>query len=459
MRTTPLRLRRRTRSPHVRWLMTLLTLTIAAGCPACTEEQEREDEQPTADKRQKPEQVDVNQLLTQPDVYAGRRVRAESTVQQVISNRGLYVGESKDQRLFVTVLGPKEAMPELAAKQHLRLTGQVAGSQRILNQVGQQLDEQTRQTLKQQDHALVVGANEIQVIEQAPEPKVTQVDFSEVVRQPKTYTDQRVRGETTVREVVGQRGAYLGQTADKRLFTVVRRAGKDVAEVDLKPRQRIRIQGDIMSADKAESKLDDLLTSELRLRLREQSYVMVADPQNVEVLEQPPKVSVMIGDDQYGTFSDWDTDGNQTVARDEFMTNMTEQNVMRDLSEDQNRTLSRKEFQSWLMTSLDRDNNDQISQQEFQAATDPWQDVEWGLFEDWNTDGDEALTASEFNAGLKQVGLYSEWDADGNGELGPDEFGDGLFSVWDRDGDGGLRPREIGFGQPEQPPRQPEARR
>jgi len=440
------------------WLTTLLCLTVAAGTTACRAEQERADQQPTADS-QEAQNVQVSEITDQPDQYTGRRVRAESTVQQVVSDRGLFIGDSPEQRLFITVLGPKELMPDLEERQRVRVTGQVAARDRIAQQVGNQLDEDTREELQHHRHALVVGVDEIQVVEQAPEPQVTEVEFSEVVSDPQTYADQHIRGETSVQEVVDDQGAYLGEASGNRLVALVRDADDPPAQVDFKPRQRIRIQGEVMASDQAEAELDDQLSSELRLRLREQGYALVADPQNVEILEQAPETTVRIGNNDYGTFSDWDQDDDQSLSHNEFMTQITERNVMSDLSSDPDRsTLDQGEFRSWLMATLDPNDDDALNQREFQAATKSWRNVQWGLFEDWNTDGDDQLTTSEFESGLEQVGLFDQWDADGNGEIGSDEFADSLFGVWDRDGDGNLAPAEIGIGEPDEAP-QPEARR
>lgn len=446
MKPTAYRIDHPVQTSRLGWLAVLLSLAVGGFGIACTSEQERQDQQPTAETPEA-EAIDTDDLASQPDVYAGRRVQAESTVQQVVSESGFYLGSSSDKRIFVTVLGPTDAMPEIEEKQTVRATGQVAGKQRILNQVGDQLNEKTRQVLEQHPHALVAGVDDVDVVKEAPKLEVTEVDFTEVVRNPKSYADQQVRGETTVQDVVDDRGAYLGETDQERLFSVLRPASQEAAKVDLKPRQRLRIQGAIMSSDAAENELGDQLTSELRLRIREQGHVLLAEPKNVEVLEQPPKVSVTIGDQAYGTFSEWDTDADQELSRDEFMTQIRTRNVLSNLSTDQNNTLDKEEFHKWVMSALDRDGDDAISEQEFTSATNAWQDVDWGLFEDWNTDDDQTLSAQEFEAGLQNVKFFSEWDADNNGELGPDEFGNGLFGTWDENGDGALSADEIGFGE------------
>ncbi len=72
---------------------------------------------------------------------------------------------------------------------------------------------------------------------------------------------------------------------------------------------------------------------------------------------------------------------------------------------------------------LDENDDDRVTEAEVSAA----------LFDDWDTDNDNALTEAEFEAGVAQEDIFSdwsgnfdEWDADADGELSEAEYRAGV---------------------------------
>ena len=44
------------------------------------------------------------------------------------------------------------------------------------------------------------------------------------------------------------------------------------------------------------------------------------------------------------------------------------------------------------------------------------------VIEDWDSNGDGALSHEEWTTGLSECGVFSDWDADGDGSLTSDEL-------------------------------------
>ena len=71
---------------------------------------------------------------------------------------------------------------------------------------------------------------------------------------------------------------------------------------------------------------------------------------------------------------------------------------------------------------LDDNDDERVTQMEVSAA----------LYDDWDTDGDDALTEAEFEAGVAQEDIFSDWS--------------GEFSAWDADDDDELTEAEYRAG-------------
>lgn len=64
--------------------------------------------------------------------------------------------------------------------------------------------------------------------------------------------------------------------------------------------------------------------------------------------------------------------------------------------------------------------------------------------EEWDADGDGALSEEEFNTGFDSVGTYDEWDADDDGMLSEEEYNAGVFGGYDDDESGVIEEPELG---------------
>lgn len=64
--------------------------------------------------------------------------------------------------------------------------------------------------------------------------------------------------------------------------------------------------------------------------------------------------------------------------------------------------------------------------------------------EEWDSDGDGALSEEEFNTGFSEGGAYDAWDADDDGMLTEDEFNFGVFGGYDDDESGVIEEPELG---------------
>lgn len=63
---------------------------------------------------------------------------------------------------------------------------------------------------------------------------------------------------------------------------------------------------------------------------------------------------------------------------------------------------------------------------------------------DWDSDGDGALSEDEFNTGWGEYGAYDSWDSDGDGMLSEDEFNTGIYDSYDYDDSGVIEEPEYG---------------
>ena len=66
--------------------------------------------------------------------------------------------------------------------------------------------------------------------------------------------------------------------------------------------------------------------------------------------------------------------------------------------------------------------------------------------EEWDTDGDGALSQEEWSSALREQGVFGEFDADGNGTVSEEEFASGLFGRFNENGDDALTQTEWDTG-------------
>ncbi|WP_456268830.1 EF-hand domain-containing protein [Kushneria sp. AK178] len=85
-------------------------------------------------------------------------------------------------------------------------------------------------------------------------------------------------------------------------------------------------------------------------------------------------------------------------------------------------------------SALDSDGDNSISKDEFYGSVS-----DWGTYSDWDTSGDGLIDDDEFNTLVADRDVdwdYATWDLDGDGYLDSGEFYDGIYTVYDYDEDG-----------------------
>jgi len=117
------------------------------------------------------------------------------------------------------------------------------------------------------------------------------------------------------------------------------------------------------------------------------------------------------GLDQY-YFSQWDTDDDGVFRDDE---------------------VGRGLFGYW-----DTDASGAIDYDEWTVGIYGWMSpaIEVTTFEDWDADGDQELTATEFTDGMTRMEIYDSFDVDRNGTIDRDELVKHVYTKLDTDGDG-----------------------
>lgn len=153
-----------------------------------------------------------------------------------------------------------------------------------------------------------------------------------------------------------------------------------------------------------------------------------------------------IGGEDYGSFQEWDADGDGMLAPREFSETFAEREVYDDLDADGDGEVGEEDFHAWMWTSLDANDDDEVDERQFTRFTERWSDdLEWGSYGEWDADEDGTLTDSEFQTGISEVGVFDDWDEDGDGVIAQDQFCANLFGLWDTNGDEMLEPDEVGF--------------
>ena len=338
-------------------------------------------------------------------------------------------------------------------------------------------------------------------VETEPTGEPEAVEGGEVIASPEQFQNQHVDFEATVQRVISDKAFYVGESKDERLYTALHMP--DESRADIEAGQRVRVEGVVVSRDTAISRLNQL-DEPAPDKLFQQDYaLLISEADNIEILEQAPAPQAMregkqkgkkgergddevaerpdseqqaetgdqteqqqrqaeaetggqgtdqpvtIDEQQYGTFGDWDTDGDQMVTRKEFQQGVTDQGVYDDLDTDNDNQVSEDELKNWVFGVWDADNDGNLTEEEYEERTEQFDEYEWGEFDEWNTDGDALLTDTEFMTGEAGSDLFDEWDADDTNFIDDNEFGEGLFDIWNADDDKGLTPDEIGFGRPE----------
>jgi Ca2+-binding EF-hand superfamily protein len=150
----------------------------------------------------------------------------------------------------------------------------------------------------------------------------------------------------------------------------------------------------------------------------------------------------------YGTFADWDTDGDKQLSLAEIQKGVDESGLFAAWDVDGDGKISEIEFWAGMFAAWDLDADNSIDLYEFNAGHTAWL-PEWrvyGRFSDWDEDNDKELSLLEFRDGVATTTVFDDWDTNNDSYLTSDEYSRALIGAWDADGDGQIEMVEYGWG-------------
>jgi Ca2+-binding EF-hand superfamily protein len=137
-------------------------------------------------------------------------------------------------------------------------------------------------------------------------------------------------------------------------------------------------------------------------------------------------------------FGAWDTDDDGVLSETEFGEGLDEAGLFDQWDSNDDSTLDQDEVLQGIFHTWDTSNNGELSVSEWDDAVDLWfgeADVNLTV-ENWDTDGDGAISPFEFIRVRQETTLLSRIGFDTPRDvLAQEDFRDGLFGIIDADGD------------------------
>ncbi len=162
----------------------------------------------------------------------------------------------------------------------------------------------------------------------------------------------------------------------------------------------------------------------------------VAETETIATETATPMVDTdaSMGEGDWWVYSDWDTDANQQIARNEF--DQRWQSGFGEWDVDGDGALGPDESADTFYDWFDRNNDNIIDENEWNAGTERWRfdNVTWGDWNTWDSDANAELSETEWRAGWNN-NVWSSWDADGDGVAGRDEMADTFWDFFDGNDD------------------------
>lgn len=145
----------------------------------------------------------------------------------------------------------------------------------------------------------------------------------------------------------------------------------------------------------------------------------------------------------------WDRNGDAGIDRDEFSAGLNDAGLFDTWDTDDDDTLSAVELESGLYNAWDLDGDGTLDIAEWDTAVDAWfgeDDVNLSEAA-WDGDGDGTISQIEFVDALRRTEFYARFgvDADEDFAIDRDAFTDGLFETADLDGDSLIGSEEDGL--------------
>ena len=136
-------------------------------------------------------------------------------------------------------------------------------------------------------------------------------------------------------------------------------------------------------------------------------------------------------------FEGWDTDESGTLGLAEFTPGIHEQGLFSDWNTNEDEALSEDEFESGLFGLFDDDDNGELTQAEWDEGVDAWfgeQAVD-ADFSAWDDDGDGVLSEAEFTGEIGTLDTGFDEFAGDDQQVTETEFDEGMFGWFEEDED------------------------
>jgi hypothetical protein len=430
------------------------------------------------------------------DEYEGRWVTGEATVTEVFSDRGFYVGEEPNRLLTVVREdAPQYDMIDIREGDRIRVTGLLldpAWADRLTGT----LEEDAKQRIAQSDRFLATYWADIAFLERGDVPAgdvpagVTQGQGAgQAAQTMPTFasadanTDMRVEQDELGTVLQGldrspwdlddsgtiepaETRTYLFQRLDPDGDNRMRTGTLDVVldrwygERDVPAgeawdtdsdgwvtpsefeAQAERLRGGVWDTDGDGAVIDQELAAGVfqTWDLDDSGYLdqYEYDYGRDEVIGATTGISP-------SAMSGYDQDASGGLARDEFDQWANEYGWFDRWDLDRDDTLTRNELDRGMYSWWDLDNDGLIEGWEYDEVNAGWYADELGAYDQWDTDANDRITRSEFDARIQKVDAWERWDADQSGSLTEEEFRSGVFETWDRNGDDAMGVEEPGF--------------
>lgn len=138
----------------------------------------------------------------------------------------------------------------------------------------------------------------------------------------------------------------------------------------------------------------------------------------------------------YTSFSDWDSNRNTELDRQEFANAYVNSNYFSKWSKGKS-SIGYDELYATVFRSVDADSTEAITKPEFD---DTMKRFYFGLmrssFSDWDKNTDETITRDEFTTHVGSTNLSSLWDANGDRSISEREMAAGMFYKCDTNNNG-----------------------
>lgn len=156
--------------------------------------------------------------------------------------------------------------------------------------------------------------------------------------------------------------------------------------------------------------------------------------ESTENPQEPVVASDSTAGDQW-SIGAFDADRDGEVTREEFDEIWVSRFDDWDIDTDQ--ALDSDELATMFWELIDLDENYLITRPEWDRGTSRWvfDNLDWGEWSEWNADGDERLTESEWLETWRSS-RWQSWDGDGDGIIGEKELEGLFFDRFDENGDG-----------------------